>query len=217
LARDANIQLVGGSHRRVVPSPASQPGRPPVTSRAAIERVAFSLFLRRGFDQVRVEEIAAAAGIGRRTFFRYFQSKNDVVWGDFHDHLEQFRGSLSATGPDVPLARALVDSIVAFNTYAEDEAVQHRQRMELILTVPELQAYSTLQFAAWRTVVAEFVASRTGGRPDDIEPQVVARTALGAAMAAYDRWLQPGEMPLVDIMREALELWSRGLELRASR
>ena len=191
--------------------PGSPPGRPPATSRGEIESAAFALFLRQGFERVKVDDIAAAVGIGRRTFFRYFQSKNDVVWGDFHAHLDHFRASLATAGEDVPLGRALVDSIVAFNSYAEVEAVQHRQRMELILTVPELQAYSTLQYSAWRAVVAEFVATKTGASPDDLEPQVLARTALGAAMAAYDRWLHEGEAPLVDIMRAALELWSRGL------
>lgn len=194
---------------------AAPPGRPPVTSRSEIERAAFTLFRRRGFDAVKVEEITAAVGIGRRTFFRYFQSKNDVVWGDFQQHLDRFQASLASIDDDVPLARALVDSIVDFNTYREDEADQHRQRMELILTVPELQAYSTLQYSAWRTAVAQFVASRIGAQPDDLEPQVVARTALGAAMAAYDQWLHDGQAPLVDVMREALELWRRGLEPRS--
>ena len=186
-------------------------GRPPVTSRAEIEPVAFALFRRYGFENVRVDQIASAAGIGRRTFFRYFQSKNDVVWGDFHAQLGRFAASLAAIPNRVPLARGLVDAIVAFNTYEENEADRHRQRMELIMNVPELQAYSTLQYSAWRQTVAEFVASRTGARPDDLEPQVVARTALGAAMAAYDQWLHAEEAPLVDVMRAALELWRKGL------
>ena len=201
---------------RPAPGPAAPgrvaPGRPPVTSRAELERAAFGLFAGRDFGDITVEDIASAAGIGRRTFFRYFESKNDVVWGDFRGHLERMRANLEAVPPGVALGPALIESIVAFNTYPEEEVAGHRQRMAMILSVPELQAHSTLQYAAWRQVVAEFVAHRTGSRPDDLGPQVVARTALGAAVAAYERWLQSGSEPLVDVLREALGVWAAGLD-----
>ena len=188
------------------------PGRPPATSRAELERAAFGLFAERDFGDITVEDIASAAGIGRRTFFRYFDSKNDVVWGDFRGHLERMRADLAAVPPDVDLGPALIDSIVAFNTYPEEEVAGHRQRMAMILSVPELQAHSTLQYAAWRQVVAEFVARRTGARPDDLGPQVVARTALGAAVAAYEKWLTSDAEPLVDVLRQALGVWSAGID-----
>lgn len=184
------------------------PGRPPATSRAELERVAFGLFAERGFERVTVDEIASAAGIGRRTFFRYFESKNDVVWGDFSGHLERMRADLESVDPTVPVVEALVESIVAFNTYPDEEMAGHRQRMELILTVPELQAHSTLQYGAWRDVVAGFVAARTGADPLDLAPQVTARAALGAAVAAYDRWLRFEDEPLVEVMRAALLVWA---------
>ena len=49
-----------------------------MTTRAELEQVAFELFDRQGFEGTTVGDIARAAGIGRRTFFRYFASKNDV-------------------------------------------------------------------------------------------------------------------------------------------
>ena len=74
-------------------------GRRPRTTRAELERVAFALFEAKGFDETTVDDIAAAAGIGRRTFFRYYPSKNDVVWGDFDGELARLRGWLAATPP----------------------------------------------------------------------------------------------------------------------
>ncbi len=65
-------------------------GRPAVTSRAELEQISLAMFSEQGFDVTSVDEIAAAAGIGRRTFFRYFKSKNDAVWGDFDTQLESF-------------------------------------------------------------------------------------------------------------------------------
>jgi DNA-binding transcriptional MocR family regulator len=87
--------------------------RPPATSREELERVAMLLFSEHGFDATTVDDIAAAAGIGRRTFFRYFGSKNDVVWGRFAEGLADLRASLAAAPDDVALDEALRQAIVA--------------------------------------------------------------------------------------------------------
>jgi mycofactocin system transcriptional regulator len=183
-------------------------GRPPATSRDELERAAFALFAERGFEQTTVEEIAAAAGIGRRTFFRYFATKNDVVWGDFEGHLDRLRSDLAAVGPHVPVAVALIESIVAFNDYPLDELPRHRQRMHLILGTAELQAHSTLQFAKWRQVIADFVADRHGCPASDLEPQVVAHTALGTCLAAYGAWMDDDAGDLTGLLRRAFAGWA---------
>ena len=72
-------------------------GRKRVTSRAELEHVAFELFERQGFDGTTIDDIAPAAGIGRRTFFRYFPSKNDIPWGNFDEELERMRARLGLT------------------------------------------------------------------------------------------------------------------------
>ena len=68
--------------------------------------------------------------------------------------------------------------------------------MELILRVPALLAHSTLRFAAWREVIAEFVADRTGQRPDALAPQAIAHAVLGVAVAAYEQWLDDEDAEL---------------------
>ena len=136
-----------------------------------------------------MDEIAAAAGIGRRTFFRYFPSKNDIPWGAFEDELERMRVRLKACSPEVPLMDAIRVALIDFNRVAPAQVPLHRRRMTLILRVPTLFAHSTLRFTAWREVVAEFVAERTGCRPDDLAPQTIAHAVLGVAIAAYEHWL----------------------------
>src|SRR5689334_24307046 len=78
-------------------------GRPPATSHAAIESIAFSLFEEHGFEATTMDDIAAAVGVGRRTLFRYYPSKNDIPWGQFDESLVEFRRSLNEMPPDRPL------------------------------------------------------------------------------------------------------------------
>jgi mycofactocin system transcriptional regulator len=171
------------------PDRGGQPGRRRATSLAELEHVAFELFEANGFEQTTVEDMATAAGIGRRTFFRYFPSKNDVPWGMFELELERMRALLKACPRDVRLMDAIRVALVDFNKVEPDQIPRHRRRMELILRVPALLAHSTLRFAAWRAVIAEFVAERTGQRPDALAPQAIAHAVLGVAIAAYEQWL----------------------------
>jgi TetR/AcrR family transcriptional regulator, regulator of mycofactocin system len=180
------------------------PGRRRATSRTELEQAAFALFAARGFEGTTVDEIAAAAGIGRRTFFRYFPSKNDIPWGAFEDELERMRVRLKACPPEVPLADALRVALIDFNRVAPAQVPLHRRRMELILRVPTLLAHSTLRFAAWREVVAEFVAERTGRRPDDLAPQAIAHAVLGVAIAAYEHWLDDPDSDLGALLDDAM-------------
>ena len=175
-----------------------------MTSQAELERIAFALFAENGFEHTTVDDIAAAAGIGRRTFFRYFQSKNDIPWGAFERELERMRAGLLASPADAPLMDALRVAIVDFNRLDPAAVPQHRRRMELILRVPALLAYSTLRFAAWRDVVAEFAAARTGQRPGDLAPQAIAHAMLGVAVAAYERWLDDPDADLATLLDSAM-------------
>jgi mycofactocin system transcriptional regulator len=186
-------------------------GRPPATTRADIERAAFALFADRGFDETTVDDIAAAAGIGRRTFFRYFGSKNDVVWGEFDRGLEHFRAVLDAGDAGRSWPEALREAVVDFNSLDPALVPLHRDRMELILHVPALQAHATLMYARWRDVVTEFVAARTGAKPDALLPRLVGHTALAAAVAAYEQWLAEPGSRLADLLDEAMRHLELGL------
>jgi TetR/AcrR family transcriptional regulator, regulator of mycofactocin system len=169
-------------------------GRRRVTSRAELEQVAFDLFDRQGFEHTTVDDVAAAAGVSRRTFFRYFESKNEIPWGDFDGELAGMRRRLAATAPQAPLMDAIREAIVDFNRMPAEQVPAHRRRMTFILGVPALQAHSTLRFAAWRQVIADFVGQRTGQLADTLLPRTIAHAMLGVAVAAYEQWLaSPGE------------------------
>lgn len=189
--------------RQDTTSEAPRRGRPPAADRSEVAAVALDLFTRDGFDATTVDDIAAEAGISRRSFFRYFESKNDVVWGDFDTLLEGMEGWLAEVGDDVPVLDAIGDAVVRFNALPPEAVAAHRHRMSLILRVPALQAHSTLRYAAWRGIVARFVGRRLGLAADAPVPQLVGHLTLGAAVAAYEQWLAHEDADLAALLTEA--------------
>jgi mycofactocin system transcriptional regulator len=185
-------------------------GRPPRTSHEEVARTALELFATHGFEATTVDDIAVAAGIGRRTVFRYFASKNDMVWGDFDWVIDRLRRQLDESAPDLPMMEALGRAVVASNHYEPEHLEELRIRMTLITTVPALQAHSMVRYAAWRAVVSEFVARRLGQRPDDLVPLTVGFTALGTSMAAFVRWVGNPDEDLEDHLRRGYALLSTG-------
>ena len=186
-------------------------GRRRSTSWDHISNVAIDLFAARGFDDVSVDDVAEAAGIARRTLFRYYPSKNALPWGDFDAHLAHMRDLLSDLDPDVPIGDALRTALLAFNTFDDAETARHRQRMRVILQTAALQAYSMTMYAGWRAVVAAFVARRLGAKDDDVAPQTVAWTMLGVALSAYGVWLGDESASLPAALGAAFDTVDEGL------
>ncbi|GAT05757.1 mycofactocin system transcriptional regulator [Mycolicibacterium fortuitum] len=192
-------------------------GRRPSTTQDHITDVALALFATHGFDEVSVDDVAKAAGIARRTLFRYYASKNAIPWGDFDAHLQHLRELLAALSTEIPLADALRQALLSFNTYDEKEMAQHRMRMRVILETAGLQAYSMTMYAGWREVIADYVAQRIGAAAGDLMPQTVGWLMLGVALSAYEHWLADESVALADAISQAFELARPGLEALAAR
>ena len=187
-------------------------GRRPSTTREHIAREALALFDRNGFDATTVDDIAGAVGIGRRTFFRYYESKRDVVWGEFDAELVRLDHQLASAPADEPMMDVLRRAVVATNRFGAGELDELRIRMALISTVPALVAHSAVRYAEWCDVVAGFVGGRMGVAPDGLGPQTVARAALGAAMAAFTCWARGDVDDLTGEVDRAFRLMATGFE-----
>ncbi len=192
--------------------PQPRVGRRRSTTPHHITDVAIDMFSARGFADVSVDDVAQAAGISRRTLFRYYASKNAIPWGDFDNHLAQLRDLLDNVGSDVRLGDALRDALLTFNTFDESETARHRQRMRVILQTAELQAYSMTMYAGWREVIAGFVARRLDCKTTDLVPQTVAWTMLGVALSAYEHWLSDESVPLPVALGNAFDAVGAGLD-----
>ena len=195
--------------------PQSRVGRRRSTTPEHITDVALGLFTAQGFAEVSVDDVAQAAGIARRTLFRYYASKSAILWGDFDTHLahlQELLDEVDRVDPKVRMGEALRGALLAFNTFDDCETVRHRQRMRVILETAELQAYSMTMYAGWREVVAGFVAHRLSVKTTDPLPQTVAWTMLAVALSAYEHWLSDESVTLPEALGSAFDVVGAGLE-----
>ncbi|TDC98400.1 TetR family transcriptional regulator [Actinomadura sp. 7K507] len=189
---------------------------PQQVSIEAIEKVALELFDTRGFNETSVDDIAAAAGIARRTFFRYFESKNNILFGGFGTLLRNLEEWLESAPDDRPMFEVITDAVLRFNRVHSDGPAAHRARMRLILQTPALRANAALRHAEWMAVVARFAARRMDAPADAFGPQLAAHVSLAASNAAYEQWLRDESSDLAELVHRAFSMAPILRELEAS-
>ncbi|MCX5069569.1 TetR family transcriptional regulator [Micromonospora lupini] len=157
---------------------------------AELRDAALMLLATKGFDVVTVDDIVAAAGMSRRTFFRYFASKEDVVVRFLADMSADIVAELAARPPAEPPSVALRQALwvpLAACTDRPDHTERARVVVRLILDTTALQARWLEHQIQWRTRLAAELAARRGLDPDaDPYP----RMAAGMALLAFDTVLQ---------------------------
>lgn len=180
-------------------------GRPPEADAHHVARVALGLFEQRGFDAVTMDEIAEASSVSRRTLFRLFPSKSDLVWADLkpvRDVLAQRAAAFHA-----PEARpaSLVNGLFASALCMLDEpalAEVARRRLRLMATSPALMSHEIL-VEIERALAASLASTPLpGGAP----PALAARTLVTASFTAMLWWAEHGDgMTASDAIRAALK------------
>lgn len=191
-------------------------GRPPGTSARELELVALALFAAQGFEETTVEQIAAAAGVSRRTFFRYFDSKAAVLFSEFDSEVVELRAAFAAVPESVALMTAIRRVVVGVNHYRAEDVPELRARMHLIGANPQLQAEAARHYDAWEQAVGDFAATRLGQEPDSLYPMAIARATLAAARAAFDRWAARADADLTVYLDVALAALAAGFTPRST-
>lgn len=177
-----------------------------------LENVALELFAAQGFDETTVDELAVAGGVGRRTFFRYFPTKLDVVLGELDDGLAALVASLAEEPGDDPV-RAARAAFLAINHYAAAELPALRRRLGLIEEVPELAARATVRYRDWEQELAADAARRWGDDAASLRAQVFGRAVVASMRAVFSAWhARPGAdaEALGALVEEAFDALSRG-------
>jgi TetR/AcrR family transcriptional regulator, regulator of mycofactocin system len=190
-------------------SPTRGRGRPATIAVGDLARTALTLWDQRGYDNVAMSEVAAAAGVNERTFFRYFASKSDVVWQAIGTSFSDLRRHLAAAPAAEPLIARIRLGVLASFELVEDPEVT-RLRMRIISRTAELHSSSAPQFVAWRTVIQEFAAEHLGVLAADRTPLVVASCVQAATMSALIWWGAHGEGSPSDAVDLALRELENG-------
>jgi len=185
---------------------------------ADLEEAALTLFSDRGFDAVTIDDIAAAADVSRRTFFRYFASKEDVILSDHPKRLDELQAELDRRPDDEPALTALRHAIMSMVSTYEEEREHMLRRFRLMTMTPALEARSLCLQRNWETAVTEMLAARMGVDPArDLRPGVVAATTMAAMRVATANWLAGGgQGDLPAIVATALDLLDGGLQAAAA-
>ena len=185
---------------------------------ADLEEAALTLFTEKGFDAVTIDDIAASADVSRRTFFRYFASKEDVILSDHPRRLGELQAALDRRPADEPAMTALRQAILSLAGSYEEQREHMLRRFRLITETPALEARSLCLQRNWETGVTAMLADRMGVDPaEDLRPGVVAATTMAAMRIATANWLVGGgHGDLPAIVAAALDLLDGGLQAAAT-
>lgn len=158
--------------------------------RYAVASTAIRLFAERGLDETTVDDIAAAADVSSRTFFRYFTSKESAAFPDHADRVADLRRRLASRHPSSAPFVAALDVCRHSALKFFDDPDLYRTRYQLVRSVPALRDFERIADAAYEDVIAEFIVQETAAGPLAI--------LTGKAFAAS----------IVSVVNYALEVWA---------
>jgi len=173
---------------------ATKPGlreRKKLQTRQALIDAAMKLYRKNGYEGVTVAEIAREANVAPRTFFGYFESKEDVFLGRGDDRLESLVRAIHDRDRNQPILAAIRPALLEDpEPRRRDKYANHPDLSELVRQ-PAVAARLRQRWNRWEDLLADAIAESVGAKPGDPEPRVVAAALTGAiriaAAAAQER------------------------------
>lgn len=158
-------------------------------TREALIEAALDLFERRGYEATTIDEIAAAADVSPRTFFRYFATKEEVALGDdLGPEIIQLFAARPAGEPLLDSVRHVVAEALAATP--EDDRAALLRRLRLVYRTPVLRARRWDFQLEMGRISGSVLAERRGLPSDDLGSRVAAAAVFTTIEVAMDRWQQ---------------------------
>jgi AcrR family transcriptional regulator len=174
---------------------------------AEISRTAMELFLRHGFEATTIDDIAAAAGISRRSFFRYFGTKEDIVLGDLAAQGELIRRELEARPATEDAWTALLNALRDAPRPGQDEATTLKIS-KMLYGTPSLRARSIEKHLQWQALLTPEIRRRLGVAPNDehdLRADAIVACVLSCLDVAGEAWTRgDGRESLEELVMSAV-------------
>jgi AcrR family transcriptional regulator len=181
-------------------------------TRGEIADAAMGLFAQRGFDEVTVAEVAAAARVSEKTVFNHFQTKADLVFDADQGVVEGLVAAVGERGVGesaLEAVRRFLAGLAA--SFGQGESRARRQVFRRVVTAsPALRAHQRVMAARYEDALAAVLAEQTGVVPGSAEPFVVAVALVGALRAGFDA--APASGGPAAAMSRALDVLAAGLD-----
>lgn len=168
-----------------------------------LAQAAYKLYLERGFDDVTVAEIAAHAGLTKRTYFRYFADKREVLFSGATAFQASVVANLMAASDDVPPIDVVVVALCAGGTEITKMGERARQRQRLIDSSPDLQEREMIKMESLTRAIAEGLVLR--GIPEP-RSSLTAQAGVAVFRTAFARWADGEDsVDFADLVRDTLD------------
>lgn len=191
-------------------------------TREALAHAAFALFQDKGYEATTVAEIARAANVSRRTFFRYYATKDALLFVEDSENLEHFRMLLGAPDSSDDLAHIRRACLALAELYMRDRE-QILARARIIESSPVLGKQERQQDLSWERAIAESLLASSQLGPNsnssrERRARMLAGAVFGAVRATMAAWQEAGGRgDLPRMVAEALDLFTlRSLDYKAA-
>lgn len=183
-------------------------GRPRTIDPALVSLIALRLFDESGFDAVSMDDVAAAAGVSRRSLFRLFPSKAALVWDGLEESVDRFQAALAASGEEDPVWEAIRRAFEASAAIPAASIEVTRHRLRVIRENPSLQQVGAPRIEEMTDAAARFAAERMGASPEDLSIVVRVHALMAAVDASLAWWALHGgqEAPRSVVARALREI-----------
>ena len=186
------------------------PGRPVITDPEAVAALALSMFAERGYEQTSMEDIAREARVGRKTLYRHFANKADLVWGGMGPVIEASAAAFDSAPADSLFGNAILDglreAVLTGIAVLPDLAVT-RGRLRLIAEHPELLSRSQEYLGTRNEQTRSYLTAR--GIPED-SARYLCAALTGALFEAWLQWAANDDLDPAPYLRRAFAVLQLG-------